>query len=324
MIEKRRHIALIICLCSSVHAADVTIHPLQHQTNEFSGREIKREFRVASDKPLVGRLVWRLSTQQRTLARGEQAIRVESQFDDVSVRLRVDSLRDEVVLPTTLTVAVLVGQDELAHEEFRLSFFAVDPYRTRDEWLKSLNITLFDPVGRTEKTFTDATLPFTATRNLTTIRRMKQGTLVIGTGISLRDHRGLGKAALTAAAQGTHVLWLAPTEVAYPIESLESADDLAFADAKIIQRIDKRFDALTWSKDKGVVAARLRLQSVGQRIVVEAGDEGWPWMEARWSKTNGHFIVCGFSIVDCWDDNPTPRYLLLRLFQRLEAEEELP
>ena len=314
---------IVAAFCLSTQpsaAADVTIDPLQSHTNEFGGREITRSFRVESNKPLAGRFVWSLSAKEHTLARGEREVRVAEETDDVDIKFRLNPLRDEVVLPVTLKVAVIVKQEEVARHQLRLWLFPEDPFGKRGEWLRSLDIVLFDPGEQTAKVFQDAAIPFRETRNLTRIRAMDNGTLIVGSRVSQRDHRGLAETTLAAAARGTRVLWLSPADGSYPARLLESASELAFSDAKIIRRLDKRLDSTGWSGGE-LIASRVKLHASGKQIGVQVSDEGWPWMEARWSATNGRFVVSGFAVVERWEDSPTPRSMLLRILERLNAEE---
>jgi hypothetical protein len=301
-------------------AAAITIEPLRLHTNEFSGREVTRSFHVNSDEPLAGRLVWNLKTQQRTLARGEQEVRVRRQAVEAKIKFRLDALRDEVTLSTTLTVAVVVDEDEVAREEIRLWFFAEDPFANRSKWLRSLDITLFDPSGGTAKRFAAAEIVFKESRNLVRIRNLDRGTLVIGAGVSLADHRGLAPAALAAAAQGTRVLWLNAADGSFPMEPLAKSNRLSFADAEIIQQLDKRLDSMEWAGGR-VIGSRLGWRVRGKQISLQIGEQGWPWAEAHWSETGGRFIYSGFPIIDRWDTSPAPRYTVLRILERLNAEE---
>jgi hypothetical protein len=186
-------IILVICVgVSATATADVTVRPLERHTNEFGGREINRSFRVESDQPLVGRFVWSLSTQERTLARGEQELPAAERATDLNIKIRLNELRDEVVLPVTLTVAVVAGQDEVSRLELRLWLFPDDPIGPRGEWLRSLDITLFDPVENTAKQFDDSKIPYRLIRNVAALDGpTQQGMLMIGEGVSLRNHRSL-------------------------------------------------------------------------------------------------------------------------------------
>ena len=316
------HIAWLMaisCLLPSKADADVSIQPVERHTNEFSGREITRSFRVKSDEPLAGRLVWNLKVQRRTLARGEQGLRGGKQID-TTIKFRLDALRDEVVLPATLTATIISDNEEVARQDIPLWFFADDPVANRSEWLGLLDIRLFDPSGDTAKRFSAVGLVVEETRNNTAIRDLDHGTLIIGSGISLADYRGLAPAVLTAASKGTRVLWLNAAEGTFPIDQIEASNTLSFADAAAIRRLDKRLDSIDWA-GRGVLASKLRLAATRKQISLQIGEQGWPWVEVRWLETGGRFIYCGFPIIEQWDNSPTPRYMLLKTLERLNAEE---
>lgn len=316
-----RHIPIVLALliCCTSQAADVAIQPLQRHTNEFSGREVTRNYRVESDELFVGRVVWNLTAKRRTLARGEQELRADRRTD-VSIKLELDALRDEVILPAKLTATVVVDNREVAREETSLRFFAEDPFARRANWLRSLDLTLFDPSGITAKRLSMAGIAFRETRNLKAIRKLDRGTLVIGAGVSLADHRGLASAAAAAAAQGTRVLWLNAAEGVFPAEAFESSNHFALAGAAIIQQFDKRLDSIEWG-GRELAGSRLRFGTVGKQASLEIGERGWSWADASWPESGGRFIYCGFPIIKEWDTSPTPRYMLLRTLERLTAEE---
>lgn len=312
----------VAMLCvATANAADVVVLPLQRHTNEFSGREITRDFRIQSSKPLEGRFVWTVSVRERTMARGEQTLRVEAASADVRLKFRFEPLREELVLPVMINMAVVVGREEVVREQLQLELFPQDPFGHRGEWLRSLDIHVFDPLEKTATILVAAKIPFTEVTNVARIRAMKGGTLLIGSHVSLRDYRGLALATIEAAGQGTRVLWLPAADGAFPFEAFDSAAELNFCDTKIVKELDKRLDATAWPGVSSPIVSRLKVQAVGKRIVAQVGEQGWPWMEADWPASGGQFIFCGFAIVDQWKNSPTPRYMLLHILERLTAEE---
>ncbi|MDA1055367.1 MAG: hypothetical protein O3C40_33625 [Planctomycetota bacterium] len=207
-------IILVACFGVSANAlGEAAVRPLEGHTNEFGGREITRSFRVESDQPIVGRFVWSLSARERTLARGEQEVRVAEAATDVTIKFRLNELRDEVVPPVTLTVAVVVDQTEVAQKQLQPWLFPDDPFGSRGEWLRSLDITLFDPAENTAQQFDDAQIPYRSVRNAAALNDAEQsGLLIIGEGVSLRQQRSLAETALQAAASGRRVVLLAPAD----------------------------------------------------------------------------------------------------------------
>ncbi|MEX1026829.1 MAG: hypothetical protein WD049_02305 [Candidatus Paceibacterota bacterium] len=329
MLLARVAIVAICFACSTTATADIIVRPVEHHTNEFGGREISRGFRVESDQPLVGRFVWSLSAQDRTLARGEQELRVTEQAADVTIKFRLNALRDEVVLPITLTVAVVVEQDEVSRQELRLWLFPDDPFGPRDEWLRSLDITLFDPVENTSQRFDDSHLPYRSTHNLAAIHDPEQpGILVIGEGVSLRKHRSLAETVLQAAASGRRVLLLAPADGSLTVPGTArdglpdggAPGELRFARQHIISELDKRLDALAWQgTNNAVPASKFLIESRHNRVEATVSDESraWPWLEVRYPESGGALVLCGFRVIEHWNSGPTPRFLLLRLLEHL-------
>jgi hypothetical protein len=323
-------IVLMTCFGALTEAADqVAIHPRERHTNEFGDRDITRSFRVESDKPLVGRFVWSLSAQERTLARGEQEVRVAEATADVSIKFRLNSSRDEVVLPLTLTVAVVVEQTEAARQQIRLWLFPDDPFAARSEWLRSLDITLFDPAENTSKEFDMSNIPYRSVRNAAALDAAERsGMLVIGEGVSLRKHRSLAEIAVQAAASGRQVVLLAPAEGSLPVPGTDGdglpADgvpsELRFARKQIITRLDKRLDAQAWQGTNDTIpSSKLLIESRRSRVEATVSDElrAWPWLEVRFPESHGVLVMCGFRIIENWDRGPTPRFLLIRLFESL-------
>jgi len=314
---------------STTAAAEITVRAVEHHTNEFGGREMSRSFRVESDQPLVGRFVWSLSVEDRTLDRGEQELQVAERAADVTIKYRLNELRDEVVLPVTLTVAVVVGHDEVTRKELRLWLFPDDPFGSRGEWLRSLDITLFDPDERTSKQFDDAKLQYRLVRNQAALLDAEQsGTLVIGEGVSLLKHRSLAETALQAAASGRRVVLLAPADGSFPVPGTSGdglpdggvPSELRFARQHIITELDKRLDAQAWPGTNNTVpSSKFLIETHRSRVEATVSDESraWPWLEVRFPESNGVLVVCGFRVIEHWNKGPTPRFLLLRLFESL-------
>jgi hypothetical protein len=57
---------------------------------------------------------------------------------------------------------------------------------------------------------------------------------------------------------------------------------------------------------------------------IQADGDAWPWMEAEYPGRRGRLLVCGFGLVRDWDGGPTPRFLLVRLFERLTLATPAP
>ena len=99
---------------------------------------------------------------------------------------------------------------------------------------------------------------------------------------------------------------------------------MTFARSDIIAIIDKRLDRGTWPPDGKVTASSLKIRGAVRSAYAEFSDDasGWSWLELGYGAKRGRLIVCGFGIMSKWDAGPTPRYLLARLFERLEIRDK--
>lgn len=171
---------------------------------------------------------------------------------------------------------------------------------------------LFDPVGATGVLLESNGIPFQPVATLDALSESTNGVLIVGAGISTDEAKGLAAMLYGAAARGMRILWLTPAEgrIALPSGEEVSQPALDFRDASVLPSMDKRLRAEDWRGRKAVASS---FQLVGDRRVVEvewnAAGKGWCWLDARWP-AGGRLVVCGFSIVEAWDDNPAPRYLL--------------
>jgi hypothetical protein len=226
-------------------------------------------------------------------------------------------------------VAVVVEQEEVARKELRLWLFPDDPIGPRSEWLRSLDITLFDPAENTAKQFDSSKLPYRSVHNAAALDDPAQrGMLVIGEGISLHRQRSLAETALHAAASGRRVLLLAPTDGSLTVPGTAGDDlpeggipsELRFARQHVITELEKRLDAQAWTGcDDTVPASKLLIESRRSQVEATVSDEprAWPWLEVHFPENQGVLVMCGFRVIEHWNDSPTPRFLLIRLLESL-------
>ena len=294
-------------------------------SNLFADKEAV--FRVFLSGPAAaqGSAAWVLQTGGRTLARGERAFEVgPARPVTVEIRFQTPAVKEGAVLDLVLGVAALEGAGRTASTniEKRLWVFPENAFAERTEWLKKLNIVLFDPVQKTAAVFEKSKLPFKEVRNVDALGALKDATLVVGEGVSLKDYRGLADSLVKAAAAGVPVLCLAPAGGDMSVPGLGDTDlpqpsRVSFRRQDIITELDKRLATEAWPPDGHVVAGGLRLR--GERGPVKgevaAGDDGWPWVEMRFGEADTKLVMCGFGIVAKWDATPTPRYLLVRLLE---------
>lgn len=102
--------------------------------------------------------------------------------------------------------------------------------------------------------------------------------------------------------------------------------ELRFAREHIIAELDKRFDAAGWQgTDNTIPSSRIVIESRRGRVEAAVSEKpsAWPWMEVRFPNNGGVLLVCGFRVIQHWDNGPTPRFLLIRILESLCKPETL-
>jgi len=274
------------------------------------------------------RVVWVHATNEgRVFSRGEAKVAPLAGANQAAkIELRLPSVKPGVILEGVLNFSILAdnGRDRLASGDARVIAFPKDPFLDRGQWLKGLKITLYDPKEKTAAVFKSAEIPHETIVNAAALSEIKEGILVIGEGLSLREERGLAEVLVAAAAGGLTVLCLAPAEGSLPLagDDFKKAKSFACRKESIITELDKRLDAQAWSGGRKVVASRLALRGEGPGVAAEVDlDQGdWPWLDVAFARTPGRLVVCGFGLVEAWDASPTPRFLLARILEHCETK----
>ena len=314
-----------------VAAAPPTATPLESWSTVFGGSDVTLHFAVVGDEPFAGTAGWRLAANSRTLATGESRVTVEPGTPaTVDVSLSLPDVKEGVVFPAVLSVR-LFGNDRrsVANLDKELWICSDDAFAGREAWLARLKVRLFGPEGRTAKRFEESGIPFESVHNVDALDQAADGLVVVGEGVSFREHRGLPGILLGLAARGAAVLCLAPSggELYLPGTTdgaRQRPSALIFRRAGIIRELDKRLDVGGWPPD-GCVASR-SVKMRGDRgpvaIEIEEGQNGWLWVEAGFDDTGGKLVVCGFGIIEKWEASPTPRFLLAAMLEYLDREAE--
>jgi hypothetical protein len=290
----------------------------------FGGRQVTLHFTARSEQPVDGRIVWRHAADGRTIARGELAAKLNGgRASEAEIGLRLPEVRDGVVFDTQLSVVLADRQNRvLARHDRPVRLFPTDPFVNRRNWLGGLGIVLYDPRGQTEAVCQAHDLPYRLVGTMSALSGVAQGTVIVGEGLSFEDRRGLAETLLELAAGGASVLCLAPADGGFRFPGGGDEDPqprrVVLGDCEVIRELDKRLDADAWAPDGRVAATGLEVSTGGGEasLSVAPPPRAWPWLEAVYPQ-GGRLIVCGFGIVEQWDAGPTPRWLLLRILERL-------
>lgn len=307
---------------ASAEDATTTIVPIERWSCMFGGQVTKLHFRILKLKtdPLVdGRVQWHYSANQRTLDRGEFQVGRKDQTQ-VEITLRVPKVRDGVIFKTELTVTYVPRGKNAAEATFEktLWLFPEDPFVDHRETLKELNLSLFDPEGRTAELFEKIDLPHQRIRNAAALNDgAEHSYVIVGEGTSLIRNRGLAERLLNVAESGGTVLLLAPSEGAIPLPGTDDdlqPGELRFCQHNVIREFDKRLDPKFLPGTDDFAGSKVTLRTRLGRIGMEVSEDGeWPWLAIEYPETKGRLVFCGFSLVKHWNDGPTPRFLLNRI-----------
>jgi hypothetical protein len=317
------------CLQTNLPAADAPqMVPTETWNNVFAGGERTFRYVVTSDRAVDGRATWMLSRESRALARGEVAVQAQpGEPKTIEFRVAVPEVKDGVVFSCDLTVSLVPqgAAEASAMSRRTLWLFPDNAFADRTQWLKGLGVRLFDPEKKTAERFAKAGIPFTDVRTTDALAAVREGLIIVGEGVSLKEERGLASAMSQAVEAGVPVLCLALRngEMPLPTEGVSETQGkppvrMTFRRADIITELDKRFDMKTWAPGRNAVTSSLVLSADRRVAAVEAvnGDRGWAWMDVTF-QGGGRLVVCGFGIVSGWEDSPTPRFLLLKVLEEM-------
>ncbi len=328
-------LAAVLLSSSVLHADEVQLIRAKDFSTAFAGDDITVTFRVKAEQPVEGRLLWSHTAQQRTLSRGEADVRQSDDGPEASFELRLPEVRDGVIFQTQVAAEFVPrGRDSTAAKlQHSLWLFPRKPLAGRSTWASGLNLQLVDPDGRTSDALKSIDLPFQPLRSLrsaladgSTDEPGRNRVLLVGEGASLAKGTLIG-AAVDAAMSGRRVIVLAPQEGTFFMPGFGDDDsqnigEFRLARNSVITEFDKRLDAKAWlGSGESVPFRGLQMEAIRGRIQATVDDtgKGWPWLELRYPGSDGVLILCGFRIVEHWDNGPTPRYLLIRILESLSV-----
>lgn len=268
-----------------------------------------------------GHVAWSLEVGGGVIARREQSVRLDpASPESVEIAADLPEVRAGIAVEGRLQVALLdEGRQPLAELEQPVFVFGQDPAAERKQWLRELDLRLFDPSGDTAQRLDELGWPYRRIANPAAFAALGGGTLIVGEGCSLRENRGLMDAAIRAAEGGAHVVVLAPADGAFappgPAEGGSEPAALHFYGPEFVRELDKRFDVLP-----ARAAFRLGGTRTGAEVAV-VPEGGWAFVEARWPD-GGALALVGPGLLDLWETSPVPRHLLVRLLEWTTAKQE--
>jgi len=305
-------------------SADSAISAVESWSGVFGRSEVAFHFTVAAAEATSAG--WRLVIDNRVISRGEANIRPQpGKPATIEAKIAVPPVKAGVIIPATLIVIVAAegSAAPAATLEKRLWIFSDSPFTDRSEWLKSLDIHLYDPLGKTAERLEKAKVPFRLIGNIEALAEPGENVVLIGEGLSFADYRALPEMMALAAAAGHPVLCLAPAKGSLPIPGaggveLPAPARIILRHNDIITELDKRLDADAWPAGD-ITAANLAISCRDNLASIEVVKDrnNWSWLELAYRH---RLVLCGFGIIARWDDGPTPRFLLARLLEYVSGE----
>ncbi|MCF7838137.1 MAG: hypothetical protein K9N49_05860 [Candidatus Marinimicrobia bacterium] len=305
-----------------------TLRLLAADSTVFADGQKSYRIVITDPEAFRGRLLWRFAVGPGAVARSETALRVAAQAPLVTdIVLDVPPVREGVMIEGLLTLTVVddAGRTRATLAQ-PLQIYPRDPVAHRNIWLQELNVQIYDPEGATRGVFDALEMPYQPLANLAALAEMKQPTVLIGEGLSLRAQRGLMDVVLQVAQQGARVIVLAPVDGAFCLpetpDGTPPSARLLFQDRTMIRELGKHFEAAHWADGADNVSSTFRLS--GNRGLAELlvnDGWGWPWVEVRFAG-GGTILLSGFALIEQWESSPTPRYLLVRMLEYITKPKE--
>ena len=324
-----------VCIgCSLALAGEprVSIVAQESWADFWGGKEILFHFAVSSDQAMTGRVGWRFSCGDHTLARQEQEIAPGlGKTEILEIRVQMPVVKEGVILPAVLGVSMMEtgAEKSVASVEKKIWIYPENTFVDRKEWLKKLDIRLFDPEKKTGECFEKAGIPFQRVNNCEALSEMKDGIIIVGEGVTFNDFKGLSGTLFKAAARGVPVLCLAPPGGTLSLPGIGESElpcpqSTSFHRNDIISRLDKRLDADAWPPDGVIAGTTMAIKSMRGAVVgeVEKGHKEWSWLEMTFDNPKGKFILCHFAIIEKWESGPAPRFLLAKILEYLTSSQQ--
>ncbi len=300
-------------------------------TNLFAGRSTKVDCVITSQQARDATLFWSLSVDRAVIARGEQAVALlPDQPETALLELQIPDVREGLILPATLQLDVHpragVPKLEPVTNSVALQVFSPDATAQRNEWLKSLDIVLFDPAKRTADAFKRSGIPCRIADE-PRCHELTNGLVIYGEGIEPSQLAATWQAANEAAESGRQVITLSSPGISLPSEDvLESRNQsllsVALHGREMITKLDQNLDAKLWPTPGRLVTSSLQMTSKDDvpQVQFRNDENGWHWLDVRYH-SGGRLVWLGFGIIESWDATPAARYLLLRIFEHVSKQQ---
>lgn len=324
-------LALVLMLVVDPAMAEPTNQHIAWQSERtawFSGRTGQIAVELLDRPANAAEVVWSVKLADRVVARHREPIAADE--DLLTWTVEFAALKPGVTMSGEVSAELVDSEGKTLGEPLTrsITLFSPEVFAGKKQWLKSLEIALFDPSRATLDVLEPSDVPLTFIRSTAALAGIESGVIIIGEGTSWKTQPTLPTRMLELAASGRTVLCMAPLEGRLPLP--EPAGEagptrLTWRDGGFVSELDKRLNTQTWPADATAFASRLRLAwDDGPVATVDAaGDIGWPWLEIEYSN-GGRLIITGARITGAWEQTPAARYILLKLLERADPARRDP
>lgn len=326
---------IVFALSSRASSQDVvvpslSVRPAHEWTNVFAGKSVQLDCRVTSRNAGAVKVLWSVSVNRATIGRGERTINVEvDKPGDVSLTVDLPELRPGVVSPAALELT-LVGPDEKQFQQtVELQVYSPEVTANRQQWLKSLDLAVFDPGKKTRATLDGMKIPYKAVDGPKP--QLAGQVLIYGESLDITRLNASWQGALETAASGKRVIVLASKPGAIPLDGLLAAGEVgqtmvvpssvSLRRNDLIREFDKRLDSTQWPVPGRLNAVSLNVtaKTQGSRVEFREDSTGWNWLDVRYPG-GGRLIWTGVGLIESWEATPAARYLFMRLLEEMTDE----
>jgi len=320
-------ILLIICFIGTFCNAEPIISDITESQCWFAGGEVKNVFSISGieTESLSGQ--WRLSVANHTVARGEKALNMANGIVPFNISFTLPEINPGIIVDLMLDLSVVDvdSGNKLVTTNKIIKSFSQDAFVDRDEWLKSIDIVLFDPEKTTSDLFDNLEIPYSFTKNTDALTEVDHGIVIVGEGVSLNENKGLWNVLVDVALRNIPVLCLALREGEMRIpgvgitEKSAKLSMLAFKRYQAITDLNKILDRQSWCGERMVASQSIIFKAERGQIIasVEKGCNNWLWLEQSFEGADTKLVLCQFQIIKNWKRSPVPQYLLLNILENM-------
>jgi hypothetical protein len=307
---------VLIGLAADSADAAVRIVSRVHRRCYFGSEEAVLTFDVKNDKAAES-VGWVVTVAGKVVARREfRAEPTGAKSKAVSLRVKLPQPRPGIVVSVTVTLLAPRGQPTTVP----MFVFPADPVVEKRAAIRSLDLAVYDPKGKTVARLEQLEVAYRRIRTLPQLRA-ETGAVLIGEDVALGGRGGIGDTLVDLTRKGCDVICLAPASGIVPLPNPKpfATGKLTFDGIEAIRRVDKRFGVHFSGNNARSAASPFQISTIGRRPVLQFDRkyDGWVWFEYETEPRRGRLRVCSVALEKAWDKSPVPRYLLVGLLMDL-------